>query len=76
MGREKQDEDMTLQEALERMAAGTLPEPPPLTAVEAVREILNRHNANMRGCKLHPGAKAQLDRVLAWLIQKEQQGRA
>ncbi len=69
------NESMTLYEALERMLAGTLPEPPPLTAVEAVKEILAMHNANMLGWKLLPEAKVQMEKVLAWLIQREQQGK-
>jgi hypothetical protein len=42
-------DSMTLEEALELDARGCLPEPPPLTAVEAVKEILEMHDCNLRG---------------------------
>jgi hypothetical protein len=70
------NDSMTLQEALELDARGCLPDPPPLTAVEAVKEILAMHDCNLRGWKLRDDAKTQLEKVLAWLIQKEQQGKA
>jgi hypothetical protein len=70
------NDNMTLQEALQHMLDGTLPDPPPLTAVEAVKEILAMHNCNLRGWRLTPEAKVQLEKVLAWLVQKEQQGKA
>jgi hypothetical protein len=69
------NESMTLEEALELDARGCLPDPPPLTAVEAVKEILAMHNCDLRGWKLLPEAKAHLEKVLAWLIQKEQHGK-
>jgi hypothetical protein len=70
------NDSMTLEEALELDARGRLPDPPPLTAVEAVKEVLAMHNCNLRGWKLTPEAKAQLEKVLAWFVQKERQGKA
>ena len=70
------DDSMTLEEALELDARGSLPELPPLSAAQAVKEVLAMHNCNLRGWKLLPEAKAQLEKVLAWLIQKERQGKA
>lgn len=57
------DEDMTLHDALERMANGTLPPPKPMGAGQAINALLDQDKHDCPGWELTPDARVVLNHI-------------
>ena len=58
------DDTMTLHEALEHQANGTLPPSAPLSAAEAIEAVLQQDRNGDRGWELQPSARVILAGIL------------